>query len=57
MAECSLENVKLLYFALGVMSSFKNHSGKIAVLAAEDGTLYQDSMSGLHNTEILVRRV
>ena len=29
--------------ALGVMSNFKNHSGKIAELAAERGTLYQGS--------------
>lgn len=43
MAERSHENVKLLQSALGVRSSLKNHSGKIAELAAEDGALYQGS--------------
>lgn len=55
MAKCSHENVKLLKSALWSYDKIfkKNHSGKIAELAAEHGS----SISGLRNADISGRRV
>lgn len=55
MAKCSHENVKLLKSALWSYDKIfkKNHSGKIAELAAEHGS----SISGLRKADISGRRV